>query len=255
MLIGIKYIFRENLSSSNSYAAKLLKNDKVQEGTIIYTNYQTEGRGQKGNTWESEDGKNLLISLILYPSMIKPSDQFIISKIISLGIGDFLRQHTDNVSVNWPNDIYVNNDKIAGILIEISIIRDEIENVIAGIGLNLNQKIFKSDSPNPVSLALIGDIYSFVRGKGQRLMMNISVIFTGLDSGATSAIQMDYLKEELFQLMSLAVYRLRIVAVGYMSMALKRLASCRSYIPFIKLFHLRNQRFKKPLDRTFSHHQ
>jgi BirA family biotin operon repressor/biotin-[acetyl-CoA-carboxylase] ligase len=155
MLIGIKYIFRENLSSSNSYAAKLLKNDKVQEGTIIYTNYQTEGRGQKGNTWESEDGKNLLISLILYPSMIKPSDQFIISKIISLGIGDFLRQHTDNVSVKWPNDIYVNNDKIAGILIEISIIRDEIENVIAGIGLNLNQKIFKSDSPNPVSLALI----------------------------------------------------------------------------------------------------
>jgi len=155
MIIGSKLIFRESLSSSNSYAAKLLKIEAVQEGTIIYTNYQTTGRGQTGNTWESEDGKNLLISLILYPLMIKPSYQFIISKIISLGICDYLRQQTTNVSIKWPNDIYVNNDKIAGILIEASIIRDEIENIIAGIGLNINQKIFKSDAPNPVSLGMI----------------------------------------------------------------------------------------------------
>jgi BirA family biotin operon repressor/biotin-[acetyl-CoA-carboxylase] ligase len=158
MIIGSKFIFRENLPSSNTYAAKLLKNDAVQEGTIIYTNYQSAGRGQIGNTWESEPGKNLLISLILYPSMIKPSDQFIISKIISLGICDYLRQHTGNVSIKWPNDIYVNNDKIAGILIEASIIRNEIENIIAGIGLNINQKIFKSDAPNPVSLSMITGI-------------------------------------------------------------------------------------------------
>jgi BirA family biotin operon repressor/biotin-[acetyl-CoA-carboxylase] ligase len=155
MIIGSKYIFRENLSSSNSYAAKLLKNDVIQEGTIIHANYQTAGRGQIGNTWESEEGKNLLISLILRPIMIKPSDQFIISKIVSLGICDYLRQHTDNVSIKWPNDIYINYDKIAGILIEVSIIRDEIENVIAGIGLNINQRTFKSDAPNPVSLSMI----------------------------------------------------------------------------------------------------
>ena len=161
MIIGSKYIFRQNLSSSNSYAAKLLKTEAVQEGTIIYTNFQAAGRGQTGNSWESEDGKNLLISLILYPFMIKPSDQFIISKIISLGICDYLRQHTANVSIKWPNDIYVNNDKIAGILIEASIIRDEIENIIVGIGLNINQKKFKSDAPNPVSLGLItGEKYN-----------------------------------------------------------------------------------------------
>jgi BirA family biotin operon repressor/biotin-[acetyl-CoA-carboxylase] ligase len=155
MIIGSKYIFRENLSSTNSYAAALLKNKPVQEGTIIHTNYQTAGRGQTGNTWESENGKNLLISIILYPFMIIPSDQFIISKIISLGICDFIRQHTANVSIKWPNDIYVNNDKIAGILIEASIIRNEIENIVAGIGLNINQKIFRSGAPNPVSLAMI----------------------------------------------------------------------------------------------------
>jgi BirA family biotin operon repressor/biotin-[acetyl-CoA-carboxylase] ligase len=155
MIIGSNYIFRENLPSTNTYGAKLLKNDAVPEGTIIYTNYQSAGRGQTGNTWESEAGKNLLISLILYPLMIKPSDQFIISKTISLGICDYLRQHTTNVSIKWPNDIYVNNDKIAGILIEASIMRNEIEYIIAGIGLNINQKIFRSDAPNPVSLGMI----------------------------------------------------------------------------------------------------
>ncbi|MBA4321927.1 MAG: biotin--[acetyl-CoA-carboxylase] ligase [Odoribacter sp.] len=160
MIIGSKYIYRENLSSTNSHAATLLKNRPVQEGAIIYTNYQTAGRGQAENIWESEKGKNLLISIILYPFMIKPADQFIISEIISLGICDYLRQFTANVSIKWPNDIYVNNDKIAGILIEASIIRNEIENIIAGIGLNINQKIFKSDAPNPVSLTMItGKIY------------------------------------------------------------------------------------------------
>jgi BirA family biotin operon repressor/biotin-[acetyl-CoA-carboxylase] ligase len=155
MNIGSKYIFRENLPSTNSYAVKLLKNDKVEEGAIIYTNYQSEGKGHAGNTWESEEGKNLLFSLILYPTFLKPSDQFIISKIISLGICDFLRPFTSKVSIKWPNDIYVNNDKIAGILIEGAIIRDEIEYIIAGIGLNINQKVFMNGAPNPVSLSMV----------------------------------------------------------------------------------------------------
>ena len=155
MVIGSKFIFHENLPSTNLYTSKFLKENEVREGTIIYTNYQTAGRGQAGNTWESEDGKNLLISLILYPGMIKPYDQFVISKMISLGICDFLRQHITNVSIKWPNDIYVNDDKIAGILIEVSIIRNEIENIIAGIGLNINQKKFKREIPNPVSLKII----------------------------------------------------------------------------------------------------
>jgi BirA family biotin operon repressor/biotin-[acetyl-CoA-carboxylase] ligase len=153
MIIGSEIIFRENLSSTNSFAASLVREESVREGTIIRTNFQTAGRGQLKNTWESEDGMNLLISLILFPDMINPSDQFIISKIISLGITDFLDRYTANISIKWPNDIYVNNDKIAGILIETSIIRDEIENVIAGIGLNINQRIFIGSAPNPISLA------------------------------------------------------------------------------------------------------
>jgi BirA family biotin operon repressor/biotin-[acetyl-CoA-carboxylase] ligase len=155
MNIGSKYIFRENLPSTNSYAVKLLKNDKVEEGSVVYTNFQSEGKGHGTNSWESEEGKNLLFSIILYPTSLKPTDQFIISKIISLGICDFLRPFTSKVSIKWPNDVYVNNDKIAGILIESAIIRDEMEYVIAGIGLNLNQKIFTGNAPNPVSLSKI----------------------------------------------------------------------------------------------------
>jgi BirA family biotin operon repressor/biotin-[acetyl-CoA-carboxylase] ligase len=155
MIIGSKYIFHENLSSTNTCAAALLKEDVVQEGTVIYTNFQTAGRGHAGNIWESEDGKNLLISIILYPSTVKPVDQFQISKIISLGISDYLHSETTNISIKWPNDIYINNDKIAGILIEATVIGDEIGNVIAGIGLNINQKVFRSNAPNPVSLAMI----------------------------------------------------------------------------------------------------
>lgn len=155
MIIGSNYIFRKNLPSTNTYAVKLLKNDKIEEGAIIYTNFQSEGKGHAGNSWESEEGKNLLFSMILYPSFLKPTDLFIISKIISLGICDFLKPHTRNVSIKWPNDIYINNDKIAGILIESALIRNEIEYVIAGIGLNINQSVFRSAAPNPISLSIV----------------------------------------------------------------------------------------------------
>jgi BirA family biotin operon repressor/biotin-[acetyl-CoA-carboxylase] ligase len=153
MIIGSKIIFIMNLSSTNTYAASISKKSDLKEGTVIQTNYQTAGRGQMENSWESEEGKNLLISIILFPSIIKPVEQFLISKTISLGLCDFLHKNIDNVSIKWPNDIYVNHDKIAGILIELSLLDNKIESAIAGIGLNINQKEFKSNAPNPISLS------------------------------------------------------------------------------------------------------
>ena len=126
--------------------ADLLKKKKLLKGTIVYTNYQSAGQGQSGNKWESEDGKNLLISIVLFPSFIKPADQFHISMTISLGICDFLKRYIPGCSIKWPNDIYVNNDKIAGILIENFILGNKIENTIAGIGLNINQDKFSGDA-------------------------------------------------------------------------------------------------------------
>ena len=158
MKIGSEIKFLKNLPSTNSYAAVLLKNSAVADGTIIYTNFQSAGRGQTGNSWESEDGKNLLISIILYPSMIEPADQFLISMAVSLGITGFLDRHIQGSAIKWPNDIYVKSDKIAGILIENTLIGNKIENSVAGIGLNINQTSFVSNAPNPVSLSQITGI-------------------------------------------------------------------------------------------------
>ena len=155
MIIGSKLIYSENLTSTNTHAANLLKSNYLQEGTIIYTNFQLSGKGQAGNKWESADGKNLLFSIILYPNMINPAEQILISMAISLGICDFLMRYIPVCTIKWPNDIYVNNDKIAGILIENSILGNQIVNTVAGIGLNINQKNFLSDAPNPVSLRIL----------------------------------------------------------------------------------------------------
>jgi BirA family biotin operon repressor/biotin-[acetyl-CoA-carboxylase] ligase len=152
MIIGSRRIFIEKVSSTNTHSLFLLRKGMVQEGTVIHTSFQTAGRGQPGNTWESQYGKNLMISIILYPVTVKADNQFIISKMISLGIRDYLTRIVTDVRIKWPNDIYVRDDKIAGILIENSIIRNEIENTIAGIGLNVNQDKFSRAVPNATSL-------------------------------------------------------------------------------------------------------
>ena len=191
MIIGSNLLFFQNLPSTNSHALGLLKKSRLTEGTILYTNYQSAGKGYSGNIWESEDGKNLLISIILYPSFIKPEDQFIISMVISLGICDFLKRYIPDCSVKWLNDIYVNNDKIAGILIESSLTGNHIDFTIAGIGLNINQGKFLSDAPNPISLNLLS-------GQNYELDDCLNNLATDLDKRYKQLIggDFEYIKEE-----------------------------------------------------------
>lgn len=158
MIIGSNIIFLPGLTSTNSTAISMLGSELLPEGTIIRTDFQSAGRGQPGNKWESEQGKNLLISIILYPTMIRPAEQFRISMMLSLGINDFLAGKLPNCRIKWPNDIYIKDDKIAGILIENSLTGPVISYSVAGIGLNVNQTEFKSDAPNPVSMKLISGV-------------------------------------------------------------------------------------------------
>jgi len=193
MIIGSKLFYCENLPSTNSYAASLLKAREVPEGYVIYTNYQSAGRGHAGNKWESEENKNLLISVILYPTMINAAEQFQLSMMISLGICDFLHRYTEEISIKWPNDIYVNDDKIAGILIENSIMGETIEHTIAGIGININQVKFLSDAPNPVSLTnLTGAQYDLAECMGQ-LTADLDKRYKYLISGDRDRIKSDYI--------------------------------------------------------------
>jgi len=192
MIIGSKIIHIENLSSSNNYASVILKMEKIPEGTVISAGYQSGGRGQAGNKWESEKDKNLLISIILYPTAIVPAEQFIISMTISLGVCDFLLKHVGEVKIKWPNDIYVRDDKIAGILIENSIAGDKIEHTIAGIGLNINQKVFPSYIPHPVSLGILTDTDHNLEECRKSLLAALDDRYSQLLSGSGDEIRSDY---------------------------------------------------------------
>lgn len=142
--------------STNNYAVELLTKERPPEGCVVVTSHQTRGKGTDTNSWESEINKNLTFSIILYPAFAA-DQQFILNKAISLGIYDFLKTELPQspVSIKWPNDIYIGDKKVCGILIQNSIIGYQFDYVVAGIGLNVNQEIFISDAPNPVSLKMI----------------------------------------------------------------------------------------------------
>lgn len=141
--------------STGTYLKEYLKENTSNKKITVYADFQTAGRGQKGNSWESDHGKNLLFSTVFFPIGLKAGKQFIISQIISLAVKDILDKESDYISIKWPNDIYLHEKKIAGILIENDITGDSVTRSIIGVGINLNQEHFMSDAPNPVSLKQI----------------------------------------------------------------------------------------------------
>lgn len=147
------YIKLSTALSTNSYMRPLA--NTLPNGTVIYTPCQTAGRGQKGNSWESEPGKNLTYSLLLKRPRVDARHQFIISEGCSLAVLDMLSSHTGGISIKWPNDVYWHDKKICGMLIENSLNGNDIAWSILGVGININQDYFASDAPNPVSLKLI----------------------------------------------------------------------------------------------------
>ena len=119
---------------------------------VVVAEYQTAGRGCGTNSWESERGKNLTFSVLIRPEGIPARRQFHISMAVSLAVCEALGQHIGDLSIKWPNDIYWRNGKIAGMLIENQLQGEVIRSSVIGIGLNVNQQLFRSNAPNPVSL-------------------------------------------------------------------------------------------------------
>ncbi len=150
-----KIIALDLVGSTNDYILDKIKAGIIsEEGTVVIANKQSAGKGLENNVWESEAGKNLTFSILLKPGFLKADQQFQLTKIISLAVYDYITGHLPNeqVKIKWPNDIYVGNNKIAGILINNTIKGKEIMYTIVGIGLNINQRAFISDAPNPISL-------------------------------------------------------------------------------------------------------
>ena len=188
------FIFLNEVESTNNYAKQLLLSKEAEDGTVVLAQDQKKGRGQVGNNWESENGKNLLASFIFFPDFLGAGKQFYLSKIVSLALVDFLNTEVNNTSIKWPNDIYIGEKKVAGILIENSIKGQNLESTIIGIGLNLNQENFYSDAPNPVSLKQItGNKYS-AEEVVKILDIKIEEWFKKLKSGFLKEIDENYFK-------------------------------------------------------------
>ncbi|MDR1415091.1 MAG: biotin--[acetyl-CoA-carboxylase] ligase [Odoribacteraceae bacterium] len=150
LLNGFKIREFLELESTNSETWRLA--EELEDRSVIITPHQTQGRGNDGNTWESEPGKNISMTILLRPVGLLASEQFILSMLVALGTLDFVARHVPGATIKWPNDIYVDDRKIAGILIEHMVHRDTIHLSLCGVGLNVNQARFISDAPNPVSL-------------------------------------------------------------------------------------------------------
>lgn len=147
----------KNIDSTNSYLQNLLdKGENIIEN-IVVTDFQTSGKGQGKNVWQSEDGKNLLFSIALDMSFLKAEDQFLLTQIVSVAMVEVLKKYLpeESLFIKWPNDIYFNDKKIAGILIKNEIKGMMMGTSIIGIGLNVNQTSFDENLPNPISMKMI----------------------------------------------------------------------------------------------------
>lgn len=145
------YILLNDVASTNTYLKT--QAGTLPSGTVVYTHNQTAGRGQKGNSWEAEPGKNITMSMLIKHPAVKAIEQFYISEAVAVAIASVLNRYIPGHVVKWPNDIYHNDRKACGILIEHTLAGGGIAFSILGAGININQTRFLSDAPNPVSLA------------------------------------------------------------------------------------------------------
>jgi BirA family biotin operon repressor/biotin-[acetyl-CoA-carboxylase] ligase len=198
---GRKIIDLECVISTNLYLADLTGWQDIEEGTVVRAAYQTGGRGHGKAVWESEAGSNLLFSVFLKPSFLPVTSQFYLSKIISLALKDVVGEYCSDARIKWPNDLYVRNLKIAGILIENTVVDSRIRDTIAGIGLNVNQERFPGTLPNPTSLRLETGRQLELSRIFDRLLSSIDEWYARLKEKQYESIDKEYLRY-LYQYMT-----------------------------------------------------
>lgn len=187
----------EETNSTSQALTALCNEQSPEELTTVVARFQTAGKGQRGNSWESEKDKNLLFSFVLYPTFLEARRQFLLSQIISLAVKEELEQYTGDISIKWPNDIYWKDKKICGMLIENDLTGMYINRSIAGIGININQEAFVSSAPNPVSLKQItGQEYNQMEILAH-VIERVKELYNVLQKGETQSITQRY-REALF---------------------------------------------------------
>ena len=129
------------------------RDEKYREGDVVWADFQTAGRGQRGHEWHSRKGENLTFSVVLEPTFVPIAKQFSVSEVVALSLVDMLAEYGIDAKIKWTNDIYVGDRKLVGILIEHSLAPTSLRRTIVGVGINVNQTEFDASLPNPVSMA------------------------------------------------------------------------------------------------------
>lgn len=175
----------DETASTNRYLMELPE-EEAPSGLVVATRKQTAGRGQRGNSWEAEPGLNLTFSVVYRPVGVEAKRQFAISQGVALAVADIvageLPEEMGQVKVKWPNDIYVGDRKICGILIENTLAGTMVRKSVIGIGLNVNQKAFVSDAPNPVSLGQLTGREFDLEALLERLCERLEIRFSQVSS-------------------------------------------------------------------------
>ncbi|MEM1319079.1 MAG: biotin--[acetyl-CoA-carboxylase] ligase [Bacteroidota bacterium] len=195
------------LGSTNSYAIELASKSNPSEGTVISTYNQQQGRGQIGSRWHGQPDKNITLSVILHPRFLPIRKQFLLSQAVSLAVYDFISAPLDRtVKIKWPNDVYVEDRKIAGILIQNTLLSNQLHTSVVGLGINVNQLDFPADLPKATSLALESDQRQYVLDDMVvRLCQSLERRYLQLRRGEEKALQQDYL-HRLYQFMQEGLY-------------------------------------------------
>lgn len=185
---GIMITHLAETSSTNDAA----RAESFGEGDIVIAERQSAGRGQRGNQWKSNEGENLTFSMVLNPSFLPIADQFLLSQTVSLAITDMLEAYGLQARIKWPNDIYIEDRKMAGILIENDLKGATLSRSIVGIGLNVNQTVFNPSLPNPASMKT-ADGREFDRAEVlENFIAAFTIRYRSLSEGHTDRIEADY---------------------------------------------------------------
>lgn len=192
LLIGSVLLKFPSLSSTNDFLMQAVKETKTEEGMVVWAYEQTKGKGQRGNEWEAETGKNLMFSILLNPTFLPVKKQFILSMAFSLSITKHLQQKFDiHTRIKWPNDILLNNKKIGGILIENILRNQKMKHSVIGLGLNVNQKGFNIKNATSLKIETNQNYKLETLLKG--LLAAFDNQYSKLKKGKTEKIKADYL--------------------------------------------------------------
>lgn len=194
IFLGKDVLFLPECHSTNDIALRLIKEGKAKEGSIVICSRQTQGRGQRGNTWESEGGVNLTFSLVLQPDFLDLSEQIYLNMMVSNGIRRLLQEYLPSLKVKWPNDLVVPGiGKLGGILIENMVGSGGWEFSVVGIGLNINQKDFSVSSA--CSLASVTGSQFDLQEIFRLLITSLEQAYLALKKRKMKEIKAEYLRQ------------------------------------------------------------